>query len=283
MNKSLILTAALLVSAAHGAERIVSTTGYASEIVVLLGKAEQLIGVDTTSMIPADIMDKKAKIGYRRQLSAEGILSLKPDLILLAPDAAPANAVTQIEGSGIALTRLKDAQTLSGIREEIALIGDAVGAKSAAGKLIARIQADEAALQTAKRQAGSGSALVLLNTGSRGVFALGKNSAGGHLLDILGLRNAVDFEGNKPMSMEAFIATPADVLLIAARDDAATAPVIAAISGTESHYQSVARTAAAQRGCAFAVNILAALGFGANTARDSAEILRAVTPCLNRP
>lgn len=58
--------------------------GYASEIVAALGKADKLVGVDTTSVKPQTIMEKKPKIGYRRQLSAEGILSLTPDLIILA-------------------------------------------------------------------------------------------------------------------------------------------------------------------------------------------------------
>lgn len=280
--KHILLLALLACGSAHSAERIVSAAGYASEIVALLGKSEQLIGIDTTSMLPADIMENKAKIGYRRQLSGEGILSLKPDLILLPPDAAPANVVSQIEGSGIAITRLKDPQTLQGVREEIALIGQAIHAENAAQTLIARLQEDEAALQTLKNQSGTGSALVLLNTGSKGVFALGKNSAGENLLNILGLRNAIDFEGNKPMAQEAFAATPADLLLIASRDDATTAPVIVKIDPQHPQYTDISHTRAGKRDCAYAVNILAALGFGANTARDAGDILRTIQPCLHK-
>lgn len=281
--KHLILTAALLIGAAHSAERIVSTAGYASEIIALLGKSDQLAGVDTTSLLPADIMDSKTKIGYRRQLSAEGILSLNPDLILLAPDAAPDNAVNQLQGSGIAIHRLTDSQTLDGIRAEIAAIGQAIAAEDTAAALIARLEQDEAALAQSKAQAGSGSALVLLNTGGRGVLALGKDSAGDKLLAILGLDNAATFSGNKPLSQEAFLATPADVLLIASRDDATTAPVITAIDDKHPQHGDIAPTQAAKRGCAFAVNILAALGFGANTARDADDILRTITPCLQKP
>lgn len=280
--KHLILLTALFTSfsSAHSAERIVSTAGNASEIIALLGKSEQLIGIDSTSMLPADTMKTKANIGYRRQLSAEGILSLNPDLIFLAPDAAPANAVAQIENSGIAIARLADPQTLEGIRAEIAAIGQALDAKDAAQTLITRIEADEAALNTLKQTGGQGRALVLLNTGSRGVFALGKNSAGEHLLNILGLENEAEFEGNKPMSPEAFTASPADILLIAARENAATAPVITVIDAQHPQYDSIAHTQAGQNHCAFAVNILAALGFGANTARDATTILKTIQPCL---
>ncbi|MDO5090882.1 MAG: ABC transporter substrate-binding protein [Cardiobacteriaceae bacterium] len=283
MKKTLLLLTALACTTAHSAERIVSAAGYASEIVALLGKGEQLAGVDTTSLLPADLMETKPKIGYRRQLSGEGILSLNPDLILLPPDAAPENAVRQIEGSGITILRLQDPQTLEGIREEIAAIGRAIAAENAAQALIARLEADEAALQQLKSQSGTASALVLLNSGNRGVFALGQNSAGAHLLSILGLENAVDFDGNKPLSLEAFAASPADLILLAARDDASSAPVIARIDDKHPQHESIAHTRAGQNGCAFAVNIVAALGFGANTARDATEILRALEPCLQKP
>ncbi|MDO4643985.1 MAG: ABC transporter substrate-binding protein [Cardiobacteriaceae bacterium] len=274
-----MLCTLIFYSPLYAAERIVSTAGYASEIIALLGKDSLLVGVDTTSMLPSDIMEHKAKIGYRRQLSAEGILALNPDLILLARDAAPANAVDQIRGSGVPLLMLEDQQTLDGIRSEISKIGTAIGAEDAAKALIQRIEKDEETLAQAKK--GSGTALVLLNTGSSGVYALGKNSAGDHLLNILGLKNAVDFDGHKPMTTEAFIATPADILLVTAREDATVAPVISKIAAEDTRYNSVAPTAAAKRDCAFAVNILSALGFGANTARDATQIAKTIAPCLH--
>ncbi|MEN2899713.1 hypothetical protein NJNGDCLN_01360 [Mannheimia haemolytica] len=43
------------------AEKIVSTAGYASEIVAALGKADKLVGVDTTSVKPQTIMEKNLK------------------------------------------------------------------------------------------------------------------------------------------------------------------------------------------------------------------------------
>lgn len=280
MKKSLFLFPVLALSLlAQGAERIVSATGNASEVVALLGKSEQLVGVDTTSLLPADVMADKPKIGYRRQLSAEGILALSPDLILLPPDAAPENAVAQLSNAGIAMIRLRDAQTLAGIRDDIATIGDAIGAVEEAKQLHARLLNDEARLADLKAQSGSGSALVLLNSGNRGVFALGKDSAGDHLLAILGLDNVADFAGNKPFAQEALATTAADVILIAVRDEADTAPVIRAIADNR-HGDALLHSQAGQRGCVFAVNILAALGFGANTARDSGEILRNISPCL---
>lgn len=62
----------LALNSVQVSEKIVSTAGYASEIVVALGKADNLVGVDTTSIKPLDVMGAKPKIGYRRQLSAEG-------------------------------------------------------------------------------------------------------------------------------------------------------------------------------------------------------------------
>ncbi|MEN2938667.1 Hemin-binding periplasmic protein HmuT [Mannheimia haemolytica] len=125
------------------AEKIVSTAGYASEIVAALGKADKLVGVDTTSVKPQTIMEKKPKIGYRRQLSAEGILSLTPDLIILAPDAGPNAVIEQIKASGIPLLHLGEKPSLAGIREDIQQIAKAIGAESEAKQLTETILADE--------------------------------------------------------------------------------------------------------------------------------------------
>lgn len=139
---------------ASAAERIVSTAGYASEIVYKLGKADSLAGVDTTSKIPASVMDSKPKIGYRRQLSAEGILSLHPDLILFEPDAGPDSVLAQIQNSGIAALKLTDEQTLADIRQDITAIGKAIGAEQEAAVLNAQIVQDEAALAASLKTSG---------------------------------------------------------------------------------------------------------------------------------
>ena len=69
--------------------RIVSVSGATTEIVYALGAEKQLVGSDTTSLFPAAAL-QTPKVGYMRQLSAEGLLSLKPDAVITTHEAGPA-------------------------------------------------------------------------------------------------------------------------------------------------------------------------------------------------
>lgn len=271
----------LAVNTAQAADKIVSTAGYASEIVAELGQADSLVGVDTTSIKPQEIMAKKAKVGYRRQLSAEGILSLQPDLIILAPDAGPQAVVEKIKASGVNVLNLEDKQGLEGIRDDIIKIAKAIGAEAEAQVLISKILADEKKLAELRKEHGKGkNALVLMDTASQGIFALGKNSVGEHFLELLNLTNNFETEGNKPFSNEALAASNADVILLASRNGAKDSVTIATLAENHPQYAQFANTQAGKKGCVFAINILDALGFGPYTANYAHQILMTVQPCL---
>ena len=67
---------------------LVSIDGALTEIVYALGAEDRLVGVDSTSVYP-EAVQSLPQVGYMRQLSAEGILSLQPDLVLATRDAGP--------------------------------------------------------------------------------------------------------------------------------------------------------------------------------------------------
>jgi iron complex transport system substrate-binding protein len=69
-------------------KRIVALGGEITEIVYQLGAAERLVGRDTTSTYPAEA-NELPDVGYFRQLGAEGVLSLQPDLVLATESAGP--------------------------------------------------------------------------------------------------------------------------------------------------------------------------------------------------
>ena len=61
--------------------RIVSIGGSITEIVYALGKGEWVVGRDTSSYYP-DAVKAIPTVGYVRQLNPEGILSLRPSLVI---------------------------------------------------------------------------------------------------------------------------------------------------------------------------------------------------------
>ena len=68
--------------------RLVTISGAITEVVYALGAQAHLVGTDTTSLYPA-AAQKTPKVGYMRQLSAEGVLSLKPNAVIATTEAGP--------------------------------------------------------------------------------------------------------------------------------------------------------------------------------------------------
>jgi iron complex transport system substrate-binding protein len=89
---SACLIAPLLAPAAASAQgqpaRIIALGGDITEIIYLFGEQNRLAAGDATSMFPPEAR-ALPDIGYFRQLGAEGVLSLKPDLILAFATAGP--------------------------------------------------------------------------------------------------------------------------------------------------------------------------------------------------
>jgi iron complex transport system substrate-binding protein len=75
--------------------RIVCIGQALNEIIYALGAQQDLVGVDLSSTFPEEIK-KLPNVGYHRALSAEGILSLKPTVIIHDNNIGPENVVRQL-------------------------------------------------------------------------------------------------------------------------------------------------------------------------------------------
>lgn len=83
-------------TAADGPQRIVCIGEAYNEIIYELGAQGNLVGVDFSSTYPAEIKSLPT-VGYHRALSAEGILSLHPTLIIDDDNIGPDQVVRQIQ------------------------------------------------------------------------------------------------------------------------------------------------------------------------------------------
>lgn len=80
----------------NATERIVCIGEAYNEIIYELGAQAHLVGVDLSSTFPPEIK-KLPNVGYHRALSAEGILSLNPTLIIHDNNIGPENVVRQLQ------------------------------------------------------------------------------------------------------------------------------------------------------------------------------------------
>jgi iron complex transport system substrate-binding protein len=71
-----------------------------TEIVLCLGAERLLVGVDTTSLY-LTAARALPQVGYMRALSAEGVLSLKPTLVIATTAAGPATTLDQLRATGV--------------------------------------------------------------------------------------------------------------------------------------------------------------------------------------
>src|SRR5690606_11588009 len=126
-----------------GEERIVSVGGAATEIVYALEAGDKLVGTDTSSVFP-EAATRLPQVGYQRTLSAEGVLSLKPTLVILSPEAGPPTAIEQLEHAGVKILRVNNESTPEGAKTKIRRIAEALNRKEKGEELVRRLESEMA-------------------------------------------------------------------------------------------------------------------------------------------
>lgn len=207
-------------AAEDASQRWVSAGGALSEWVVALGAESRLVGVDTTSQHPASLKALPS-IGYQRQLSAEGILSLRPQVLVGTEEMGPPPVISQIRSSGVKVELFSAQADLPTLQRNLQHLGQLLGREEQAGQLFQRYrqQLDEqqAWVGRAKvRQSAPGVLLVLGHAGGKPLIA-GKDTAADWLLQQAGGRNLATHTGYKPFSVESLAGLSPDVLVFSDR------------------------------------------------------------------
>lgn len=263
--------------AASPAVRIASIGGAVTEILWRLGAGPRIAIVDTTSVYPAEALREKPNAGYLRALSAEGLLSVGPDLVLAAEGAGPPAVLDQIREAGIPVTVIAEPPTAEGVLEKIRAVGHHVGLDAKAEELSRTVGAGFAALAERRaRIARPAQALVVLSLAGGRVMAGGRESTADGILALAGLRNAAaGLSGFKPITDEAIVAAAPDAVIVMSNEGHALAADTVFAEGT-----ALAQTPAAAKRALVAMDGLALLGFGPRTPETAAALMHKVYPDL---
>lgn len=196
-------------------QRIISVGGALTEIVYALNADKQLVGVDTTSQYPATAT-KLPQVGYQRQLSAEGVLSLQPDVIVLTEEAGPPAVLEQIKAAGIKLVTLPAEPSADGVVKKIQGIAAAIGKTAEGEVMVLEFKRKLAAAQQALPQTNKPNIVFLLNVGNGSPMAAGRNTAANAMIALAGGKNAFGdtHDGYKPVSSEAMIAANPEIIML---------------------------------------------------------------------
>lgn len=201
-------------------QRWVSAGGSLSEWVVLLGGESKLVGVDTTSMHPVSLKALPS-IGYQRQLAAEGILSLRPDLLLGTEEMGPPPVLEQVTAAGVQVEKLPSKAELPVLEQNLRRIGELLGDVPRAEQTFADYRAklerqEQWVAQTQKTQKTPRVLLLLGHSGSN-PMAAGKDTAAAWVIQRAGGQNITEHDGYKAISSEALAALDPDVVVFSDR------------------------------------------------------------------
>lgn len=252
------LPLALRAQSALRPPRLVTISGAITEVVYALGAEAQLVGTDTTSLYPA-AAQRTPKVGYMRQLSAEGVLSLKPDAVIATTEAGPPVVLDQLRSAGVKVELVKSEYTWEDVRAKVQAVGRAAGREAAARELQTRLDAEWAQLgqKVAAAKRPKPRVLFILSHGPSPQVA-GQGTAADSLIRFAGGVNALTgFQGYRPMTAEAMASAAPDFILT-------TDQGIEALGGVEKFWQrpELALTPAYRQRALVVQDALLLLGFG---------------------
>jgi iron complex transport system substrate-binding protein len=240
--------------------RIVSVGGALTETLFALGAQADVVGVDTTSLEPAAVRALPS-VGYARSLSAEGVLSLAPTLVVATDDAGPPSVLQQIEAARVPVELLRSDHRFEGVLARTLRLGELTGRSTQAQALAARLQGEWQAAQgrvAERRPAQPLRVLFVLSHSMNQVRVAGQDTAAHAMIDYAGAVNAFgSVTGYKPLTPEAAIAAAPDVVL-------ATDQGLEAAGGVAGFLQlpGLAQTPAGRAGRVVALDAMWLLGFG---------------------
>jgi len=222
--------AAAQAESARQPRRVAVAGGALTEVVYALDAGAVLIGADTTSTYPA-AAQALPKMGYQRALSAEGVLSLHPDLLLASADAGPPATLQQIAAAGVRVIRLGERHDVNTVREKITGVASALDLPARGKALLQRFDSEwEAALATVQKQAKAPRVLFILSNSGTQAMVAGRDTAADAMIRYAGAINATSdgngFKGYKPLTAESAVNSAPDILMIASES-------LAAIGGIE--------------------------------------------------
>ncbi|PJZ69329.1 hemin ABC transporter substrate-binding protein [Leptospira perolatii] len=210
----LIVTSSL--SAKESKLRIVTLNGPLTEIVFALG--ESVIGCDSSSVYPESTLSLP-KIGYQRTLSAEGILSLKPDLVLGSQEAGPPETIEQIKAAGLKVVILPSDPGIPTALDRILKVGDLIERKKEAEALVQRLRLKAKSIADRVSKVKEKPRVIFIySRGQHLAQVSGYDTPADEMIRLAGGKNAItEFKGFRPLSPEAVIQAKPDILLIPTR------------------------------------------------------------------
>lgn len=219
LKKTLLIFISLLCTVAYANEekRIVTLGGAATEAVFALGAGQQVVAVDLSSTYPPKVRELP-QVGYIRNISPEGVLSLEPELVITTESLGPPAAKAMMKRVDVPVLWLPEPDGLEALKTSLESVAERLGRPEAAQAIIAEV---EAQIDTAQKRAetwpDAPRVLFLMQppSASRPGMVAGKNTRAQRLIELAGGKNAIEGVNTyQPISSEAILQSNPDVILV---------------------------------------------------------------------
>ena len=197
----------------EGSQRVVCIGSAYNEMIYALGAQANLVGVDYSSTFPPEIK-KLPTVGYHRALSAEGILSLHPTVIIHDNNIGPENVVRQLEALHVPMKTFQAKNdSIPGAQALLREMGAYFHKEKRAEELCARMDRQLAEATAAVKQYKDTPRVAVIHFGrASNVYLLVGNGGGGDastagkMVELAGGQMAVQQSGMQRMASPEIIA-----------------------------------------------------------------------------
>lgn len=124
------------VAAGDRLSRVVCVSKQINEFVYDVGAEDHIIARDLTSVWPPQITSKP-NVGYHRALSADGIISLRPTLLLTDGNVGPDAVLEQVKKVGIPIEIMKPGNSIDSAQALMLHLGELFGRTTTADSVVA--------------------------------------------------------------------------------------------------------------------------------------------------
>lgn len=204
-------------SRAEDASRVVAAGGSIAEMLFTLNAAHLIVAVDSTaSYLPKAI--SLPSIGYVRNLSAEGVLTLQPTVVIGEHDMGPSAVIDQLSMVDVDIRRVREKHTTQGIIDKFLCIAKIIG-HSETAETILSTELNGTIRKLAERPSDlrpdPQRVMLILNFVDHQPIVAGANTSGDGVLKMAGALNIFsDIDGWKPISRELLsVAQPDHIVL----------------------------------------------------------------------
>ena len=259
--------------------RIVVLNGDVTEVVFALGLGKHVVAVDTSATFPPQAQ-LLPKIGYQRSLSAEGILSMRPTVVIGNQDAGPAEVLEQIRATGVPVVVLEASNTIDAASSKIRGVAQSLGVPEMGEAIVSELEAEIGEVRgLAAKAEERPTAVFLYMRGMDTLFMIGMQHISHELFEASGAISGAAVAGVRrpfvPLTAESLAAVDPDCI-VGLSDGLET------VGGREGllRLPGVGATKAAEEGCILGFDDQYFAGGGPRTGSVMMDLLRAFHPDL---